>query len=367
MQPTTRTAELTPAPATNGLQQEAEALSRKFDEAMDALQKLDPIRVGSTPRKRVRKIDRAELYHYTPPVTKKSDRLRTPLLIVYAMVNRTSMLDLQPDRSFIGNLLAHGVDVYLVEWGVPTKQDRYTSLADIVEGYIDGFVDHIRRTTHQDTVHLAGVCQGGTYATMYAALHPEKVRNLVTIVTPIDFSVNDSVLFRWSRDLDVDRIVDTYGLVPASLMQIGFVMMRPVARIEKYISFLDVATDKDKLENFLRLEQWIFDCPDHPGEAYRGFIKHLYQENRLVNGGLQLDGREVKLDNITMPLLNIYATNDHIVPPAATTCLNDLVGSADKTLYAFDGGHIGVFVSGRTQKELAPAITTWLRARDGNA
>jgi polyhydroxyalkanoate synthase len=359
MQPTVST----PA-APHPLQAEAQLLTRKVDDALEALQQLDPIRVGITPRKRVRRIDRAELYHYAPAETKKADRVRTPLLIVYAMVNRTSMLDLQPDRSFIANLLAHGLDVYLVEWGTPTPQDRYTSLDDIIDGYIDGFVDHIRRTTRQQQVHLAGVCQGGTYATLYAALYPQKVKNLVTIVTPIDFSVNDSVLFRWSRDLDVDKMVDTYGVIPARLMQFGFVMMRPVARIEKYISFLDVADDRQKMENFLRLEQWIFDCPDHPGEAFRQFIKHLYQENRLVTGGLVIGGREVKLQHITMPLLNIYAANDHIVPPAASTPLNDLVGSADKTLYTFNGGHIGVFVSSKTQQELAPAVAAWLRHRD---
>ena len=63
-------------------------------------------------------------------------------------------------------------------------------------------------------------------------------------------------------------------------------------------------------------------------------------------------------------LLNIYATEDHLVPPAATIPLNDLVGSKDKELYSFKGGHIGVFAGGKSQKELAPAVTEWLKKRD---
>ena len=86
-----------------------------------------------------------------------------------------------------------------------------------------------------------------------------------------------------------------------------------------------------------------------------------------MKGELEIGGKRVNLKHISMPLLNIYASADHLVPPAATRPLNDLVGSEDKTLYEFQGGHIGVFVGGRSQKELAPAIAGWLKARDGKA
>ena len=77
-----------------------------------------------------------------------------------------------------------------------------------------------------------------------------------------------------------------------------------------------------------------------------------------------MGGKKVNLKNLTAPLLNIYAEQDHLVPPAATIPLNDFVGSTDKELYKFKGGHIGVFVGGKSQKELAPAVTDWLKKRD---
>jgi polyhydroxyalkanoate synthase len=112
------------------------------------------------------------------------------------------------------------------------------------------------------------------------------------------------------------------------------------------------------------MEKWIFDSPGQAGECLRQFIKDCYQQNKLVKGEMSVGDRVVNLKNITMPLLNIYASGDHLVPPAASKPLNDLVGSTDKSLYEFKGGHIGVFVGAKSQKELAPAISKWLHERD---
>jgi polyhydroxyalkanoate synthase len=144
-------------------------------------------------------------------------------------------------------------------------------------------------------------------------------------------------------------------------------MLMPFSlNIRKYVDMLDTLGDKEKLLNFLRMEKWIFDSPGQAGECLRQFIKECYQDNKLVKGELEIGGTRVYLRNITMPLLNIYASADHLVPPAATKPLNDLVGTEDKTLYEFIGGHIGVFVGSKSQKELAPSIASWLHKRDGN-
>jgi polyhydroxyalkanoate synthase len=225
-------------------------------------------------------------------------------------------------------------------------------------------VDFIREETNNEKVSLMGVCQGGTMATIYAALHPEKVKNLITMVTPIDFSTNDGLLFRWAKYMDIDALVDYYGSVPGEFLNNGFSLLKPMMKTGKYMTVLNSLDDKDKMLNFLRMERWIEDSPDQAGECFRKFLKDLYQENKLVKGELDIEGRKVNLKNITMPVLNIYAEEDHLVPPASTKPLNDLVGTKDVTLYKFKGGHIGVFVGSRSQKELAPAVAEWLTARD---
>jgi polyhydroxyalkanoate synthase len=329
--------------------------------AAETLTEIDEVDVGTAPKDLVYEVDKVKLYRYRP---QGKVTCKIPVVISYALVNRYYMLDLQPNRSIVRNLLQHGVDLYIIDWGYPTSADRYLSLDDYINGYMNDCIDFVRESTDNDKVNLMGVCQGGTFATMYSALYPEKIRNLVTLVTPVDFSPNDGLLFRWSKHLDVDSLVDTYGVIPGDFLNMGFLMLMPFTlNITKYMGMLDVMQDKEKLLNFVRMEKWIFDSPDQAGECFRQFTKDLYQGNKLVKGELSVGGREVDLKKITMPLLNIYAAADHLVPPVCTKPLNDLVGSTDKELYEFKGGHIGVFVGGRSQKELAPSIAEWLHKR----
>jgi polyhydroxyalkanoate synthase len=164
--------------------------------------------------------------------------------------------------------------------------------------------------------------------------------------------------------MDVDLFVDTLGNVPADLMNLCYLMLKPVRlNQQKYVGLVDILDDKAELENFLRMEKWIFDSPDQAGEAFRQFIKDFYQGNKLVKGGLRIGPNEVHLGDVTMPVLNIFAEQDHLVPPASSRVLGELVGTDDYTQVAFRGGHIGIYVSGRAQREVPAAIHDWLAAR----
>lgn len=337
-------------------------MSSKLFKSYETLNDIKEVDIATSPKTAVYSEDKLKLYRYdrvTEPTYK------TPVLIVYALVNTYKMLDIQPDRSYIKNLLAAGLDVYLIDWGYPSKVDKYLSIDDYVNGYINNCVDFIRKKNRVEKINILSICQGGTLSVIYSALYPNKVKNLVTHVTPIDFSTNDGLLFRWSKDMDFDKIVEGFdGLIPGDFLNQGFDMLKPMMKIQKQQTLTNALDDKDKLLNFLRMEKWISESPDQAGECFRQFMKDLYQENKLVKGELEVGGKKVNLKNLTSNLLNIYATEDHLVPPAATTPLNDHVGSKDKELYSFKGGHIGVFVGSKSQKELAPTVTTWLKKRD---
>ena len=337
----------------------------KLMKGAELLTDIDEIDVGTTAKQLIYEEDKLKLYHYAPLADMACG---VPIMITYALVNRYYMMDIQPDRSFIRNLLNLGLDVYLIDWGYPTQSDRYLSMDDYINGYMDNCVEVVRKQAKCDKITLMGVCQGGTFSGIYSALHPEKVHNLITLVAPFDFTTDDGLLFRWSKDMDIDALVDAYGVLPGNIMNDGFLMLLPFnLNIKKYADMLHVLEDKEKLISFLRMEKWIFDSPGQAGECLRQFVKDLYQGNKLAEGTFELGGKTVSLGNIKMPLLNIYASADTLVPPAATKPLNDLVGSKDKTLYEFPGGHIGVFVGARSQKELAPAIAKWLITRDAPA
>jgi len=341
--------------------EELEDVNRKLVKGAEILTTIPDVEVEPTPKELVFEEDKLKLYHYLPGDTLSCP---TPILICYALVNRQYMMDLQSDRSLIRNLLGQGLDIYIIDWGYPDHGDRYVTMEDYIDVYLDDCVDFVRERTGCDRINLLGVCQGGTFAVIYAALHAEKIRNLVTMVAPVDFHTTDGLLNVWSQHMNIDNMVDTMGIIPGEFMNVGFLMLKPFQlMVDKYVGLMDNLDDPATVANFVRMEKWIFDSPAQAGEAYRQFLKDLYQDNKLVKNELEIGGRRVDLKKIDMPLLNIYATEDHLVPPASSIPMNDLVGSEDKTLYSFPGGHIGIYVSSRSQKELAPTVSKWLIER----
>ena len=334
---------------------------RRMTSATQALAVADVRPGGCTPRDEVHRIDKTVLYRYRPQAASAG---LAPLVICYALVNRPWMMDLQPDRSLIRGLLNRGLDVYLIDWGYPDRADRFLDLDDYISHYLGGCIDLLRRAHRVAKVNLLGVCQGGTLSLCHAALYPERVRNLITMVTPVDFHTPENLLSKWARGMDADRMVEVLGNIPGELLNAAFLSLMPLRLgSQKYAGIAELADDPAALANFLRMEQWIVDSPDQAGAAFAQFIRWFFQQNRLVRGGLEIGAGRVELRNIRCPLLNIYATQDHLVPPSASRPLAGLVGSDDCTDFEFDGGHIGIYVSRRAQELLPRTIADWLAGR----
>lgn len=328
----------------------------------------DEIKSDTLDKDLVFSIGKMRLFHYKPVGTAK--KVKTPLMITYALVNRQYMMDIQPDRSVIKAFLAAGLDVYIVDWGYPTAEDRYMTMDDHINWYMDECVNFIRKTTGHAKINLLGVCQGGTFSSIYTALHQEKVNALVTMVTPIDFSPDDALLFAWSKFLDADALVDAYGVIPGSVMNVSYLMLKPFSlSLDKYIGLAtsNQIDNTEFLANFMRMEKWIFDSPGQVGETIRQFINDLYKDNKLVKGELVLGDKTVNLKNITCPLFAICAEYDHLVPLSSSKPIMDAVGSTDKTFTSFPVGHIGMYVSSKSQKEIAPQIGQWLTEKSKHA
>ena len=344
------------------LAEEAEKAGESAQKASDVLLESLETEIAVTPYDVVYEEDRVKLKHYKPTV---EIQLKRPLLVVYALINRETMLDLQPGRSVVQNFLQEGIDVYMIDWGYPARKDKYLTIDDHVNGYMDNIVDFILDKHNLDKIHLMGICMGGTFCVIYSALHPEKIKNLVTTVTPTNFDTNQGLLHIWMKDMDVDRIVDTYGNIPGDIMNMGFLLLNPARlMIDKYVGFIENMANKKFVENFVRMEKWIFDSPDVPGETFRQFIRDCYQKNLLIQSKMEVGGKRVDLKKITMPLLNYYGKYDHLVPPEACELLTGKVGSKDAEDICLDTGHIGIYVSSKYQKEFVPRIARWLKERD---
>lgn len=347
----------TPADLAN----EADRTRKKLAAGLETLGQVGEVTFGATAKEEVYRDGKLVLYRYRGAQTPTA---KVPLLIVYALVNRPYMVDLQHDRSLVRGLLERGEDVYIIDWGYPDRSDRFLTLEDYVQRFIGGCVDFLRGQHRLEAVNVLGICQGGAMSLCYTALNPGRVRNLVTMVTPVDFHTPDNMLSNWTQDLDVDLMVDTLGNVSADMMNMTYLMLKPFRlNVQKYVGLTDILDDKAAIGDFLRMEKWIFDSPDQAGEMFRQFIKQFYQGNGFINGGIDIGGEEVRLADITIPVLNVYAEQDHLVPPDASRPLGGLIGGDDYTELSFKGGHIGIYVSGRAQREVPSAIHEWLAAR----
>lgn len=333
--------------------------------AGDRLAELQTVAVGETPSDVVYRENKLALRHYE---SLTDDQCAVPILVVYALINRPYVLDLQPNRSVVRRLLEAGHDVYLVDWGEPSRLDASLTLADYVTRYLDNCVDVVRERSGQDAVNLLGYCMGGSMATMYAALYPEKVNTLGLLATGLYFDDTGGVLERWgdADHFDPSVLADTFGTIPAEFLALGFAAMDPMSNtVSKYLSLADHLENEDFVANFGRMERWLDDGIDVAGSAYAEFVETVYQQNLLATNELELDGRRVDVTRIDMPVLQIVGTYDHLIPPTASTPFNDVVGSSDVGTIEYPTGHIGLSVSAAAHRDLWPEVAEWFLEYSG--
>ena len=344
------------------LERELKEIPKKVLRAQEVLAENPDHQVAQTPADVVYSEDKMRLFHYRATVDRKQVH-RTPVLIVYALINRYIMLDLEPGRSFVQNLLNQGLDVYLIDWGYPTGADRFLNMDDYINYYMDNAVEWIKSETKVKKINLMGVCMGGTFSVIYTALHTKKVKNLITLATPTEFDIDDAGLFLWAKAFDADKLVDSLGNLPGDVANFLYLLVVPVATVDKYVQFFEGVENPKFVSTFLRMEKWIFDSPDMSGEVFREWIKDLLQQNLLIKNRLVIEGRKVDLRKIKCPLLNVFGKKDYLAPPSSARPIAEAVGSKDVTTLGVDTGHVGIFVGSTSYKTIIPKIVEWIRER----
>ncbi len=334
----------------------------KLSKVDDANRRVADVEVGTTPSKVVYEENKLELLHYEPRTENQHD---VPILFVYALFNKPFILDLQPDRSVIRTFLDHGFDVYMIDWNEPTLLDHTLTFEDYIDGYLDNCVDVVCERSGREAINLFGYCMGGAFSVLYAALYPEKVRNLALMATSVNLKGKDSVVDQWVGDdfFDPETLVDTYGNAPAEIVDMAFSVREPVQNsITKYMRFFDGIDDEEFVENFARMERWIDESIDIPGRMLVDFIDATYHEERIYNNEMYVDGRHADLENLDMPIAQVIGNYDSVVPPEAPREFNEVL-PGEPTVFEADTGHMGLAVSGRAHGELWPAVCSWFEER----
>lgn len=344
----------------SGMVEKASDFFKKMNVAAEMMQSPPKVKTGQTPSDIVYRKHRTKLLHYksdTAPV--KS----TPILFVYALVNKYYILDLIPGKSIIEMMVKAGLDVYAIDWGEPTEVDKKRGLDDYLNIYLDKAVDYIRKTSGSDKITILGYCMGGTMSLMYTALHPEKVKNIVLMASPFDFSSDEGMLYQWTRDFPLDELIELFDNCPGWYLNSVFGVMKPMDRLDKVVNFYK-NMDKEKFrEMFFAMEKWNADSPSVPGKAYLEFLQGGFQQNLMIQNKFEIDGKPVDFKKVKCPFLNLVAEKDTLVPASSSLGIGDHIKSKDQLTLTCNTGHVGLAVSGKVYKTFWPQAVEWIKER----
>jgi len=293
----------------------------------------------------------------------------TPILIVYSLVKRPFILDLQPGRSVVEALTKQGFEVYMIDWVPPSRTDSWRGFDAYVNGDLAKAVRAVQIREDVERVSLLGYCFGGLLTTLYAALHPETVQNLVTFTLPLDMSVQDLAMNTLMAKINpetLNLLTSVYGNCPAWFFKVGFDSQTPVHHLlDKYVGRYRNKDREGYEEMFTLFERWLNSDVPMAGKIFSEFTQDLSRNNALMHNRFQVAGCPVKLQDITCPVLNVIGEHDDVVHPKSSLPLVDLVGSGDARNLLFPTGHIGAAVSAAAHKKLWPQVGAWFTERDG--
>lgn len=332
-----------------------------FARMLHGKQPIDFVHGPATPYTVLDELPLARLLHYP---ARGGAGTGKPILIVASLINRYYVLDLLPELSVIALLNGRGFDVYVLDWKAPGAQGPKLGFADYVDGVIPDAAARVAKRHGGKLPSVIGYCMGGTLAAIFAARHPDKLKALVLLGTPIDFA-RSGALHKMTdpRRFDAGLLMDALGNMPPAMMQSGFKMLNPGDAWNKMVTLLRDAGDAERMRHFVALESWLDDNLAFPGGVYREYIRALYQEDELCRGVMRIAGKVVDLKKLTAPLLNVIALRDHICAPPSSKALMKLAGSSDAQVMEFDTGHIGLTTSRRSLGELWPRIAAWMEQR----
>jgi polyhydroxyalkanoate synthase len=317
--------------------------------------------VGSSPKTVVWRRGKAQLVRY------ESDRRtrRPPVLIIWSIVSRAYILDLRRGRSFIGQMLDDGVDVFMIDWGEPAAIDAGNTLETYVDNYLPRALDRVLEVADASELDLVGYCFGGVLALLGTAGIPDApVKNLAVMATPADFTKAEGIVQALARgSIEVDHLLDETGNVPGKTVERGFASLRPTADVFKYAALWERLWDDEFVDGYQAMAGWVSDQVPMPGAIAKQLAELFLRRNLMASGTVPLGGRAVRLADITCPFLNIIADHDHLVVPQASEGLNDLVGSQDNSTLRIPAGHIGLAAGRDATKVTVPGLLAWLNER----
>jgi poly(3-hydroxyalkanoate) synthetase len=291
-----------------------------------------------------------------------------PTLVLPPQAGHDScIVDFGPDQSQMAAIRAAGLTrAWSLDWIGATQDTRDAAISDYI-AIIDAAVEQLG-----GRVNVIGDCQGGWLAAIYAALRPHRVHTLTLAGAPIDFHAGEPLIGAWLRTLAPGGDLMLYqslvaahgGVMKGEYLLAGFIALRPQDELAKQLGVLRAARDPAAADRYRRFEDWYKHTQDLPGRFYLWIVEHLFRDNELVAGELEVGGERVDLRRITCPLNLIAGAKDHITPPDQVFAAAGATGTAPADVFRrlSGGGHLGLFMGRGALSEHWPPVLERIRA-----
>lgn len=323
--------------------------------------------IAQTPKELVWTLNKAKLFRYIPVVPAQK-RHPIPLLLIFAIMNRPSILDLRPGHSFVEFMVKRGYDVYLLDWGAPGLEDRHMKFDDYVLDYLPRAIRKLKAISGVEEFSMLGWCIGAIITTIYAAMRPDDgLRNLLLLTAPLDFSNRNGVTFARMVDqkyFDLEKVLAAFGNMPGEMIDYGARILKPVENYcTNYLKLMDNLDNPRAVASWHAMNTWVTDLIPMAGDTYRQLIVDFYRNNRLMKNELVIRGELVDLKKLRANLLTVIAEGDHITPPCQSEPILSKISSSDTEVYRAPGGHIGIMAGSEAHKRTWPHVDSWLGTR----
>jgi polyhydroxyalkanoate synthase len=268
------------------------------------------------------------------------------VVLVPSLINPPDILDLAPGNSLAAGLAAAGQHVLTLDWGETEPHGLDAAVAERLVPLIAGL---------GTPVALAGYCLGGTLALAAAVLLGDTVRRLALLATPWDFSGYDAQaqagLAAWWAS--AASLAETLGSVPMDLLQPAFWSLDPELLAAKFEAF-GSAAEADTAA-FVTLEDWANGGAPLSIAAARDLAETLFAANASGRGAWTIAGQRIDANALALPILDVIAGRDRIVPPATALSIR-----GPGTPLRLDAGHVGMVVGRRAPALLWEPLAAWL-------
>lgn len=283
-----------------------------------------------------------------------------PLLIVPSLINRSHILDIDTQHSFIRYLVAQGMSPLLINWQNPLPQEHHFSLDNYIQRIIS-CVDYVYNTTGTPVI-LMGYCMGGLLALAAAQLLPShKIKGLALLATPWHFHSPQFTrpLFKEEDIPSLTHLLSSYPLVPSWLIQALFYYLYPHLIQKKFQRFATLKDNTTGMGLFTAIEQWANDGIDMTIPVATQCLIDWLHYNTPYQGTWKVAGIPIMPQSLTCKSFIALPKKDHIVPLQSSLPLAHLLPHA--TLCPLPTGHIGMVTALDFQSLWQDSLINWMK------